>query len=256
MTLRILLALLAAFAVARADTIPESVIDNYLAVAEPAEKDPKDWKIKIGLGATVTDGNSDTVTFALSFDAVKQLREELKLTLTEVSTYAESGGVESANEHIFVERLDWKLNELSNLFQTLLLEHDNQEKLRIRIVLAVGYARKLIHKQDFDLWVEAGPGVIYEDYRTTGENTEAILVITVRWVLKVSKDLTYEQTISVWPSLNHGGEGRVLAEAKFTTPVGDGWTVELAIRDVFNSEPPLGNVKNDLTIVLTLVVSF
>ena len=256
MTLRTLLALLAAVAVARADTVPESVIDNYLAVAEPKEKDPNDWKIKIGLGATVTDGNSDTVTFAFSFDAVKQIREELKLTLTEVSTYAESGGVESANEHIFVERLDRKLNELSNLFQTLLLEHDNQEKLRIRIVLAVGYTRRLIDKQDFDLWVEGGPGVLYEDYRTTGETTEAILVITVRWVLKISKDLTYEQTISIWPSLNNGGEGRVLAEAKFTTPVGDNWKIELTVRDVYNSEPPLGNVKNDLTIVLTLIVSF
>ncbi len=256
MTLRILLALLAAFAVARADNVPESVIDDYLAAVKPEKKDPNDWKIKIGIGATVTDGNSDSVTFAFSFDAVKQINERLKLTLTEVSTYAESSGTESANEHIGIERLDWKLDELGNLFQTLQLEHDNQEKLRIRIVLAVGYTRQLIDKQDFDLWVEGGPGVLYEDYRTTGEDTEAILVITVRWVLKISKDLTYEQTISIWPSLSDGGEGRVLAKAKFTTPVGDNWRVELTVRDVYNSKPPMGNVRNDLTIVLTLVVSF
>lgn len=254
MFLRMLLVVLALFAVAQAENVPEVVLEDYLAGAEP-EADASDWKITLGLGVTVTDGNSRSTTIGFNAEGVKVF-DPYTLTLKWTSTYGKSNGAESANEHIFSERLDWKMDDVSSLFQTLMLEHDNQELLRIRIVFAVGYTRQLIDEADFDLWVDLGPGIIYEDYRTTGENTEAIAVITIRFKWQLTEQLLYEQTVSIWPSLSDGGEGRIYAEAKFTTAIAKNWSLQLIVRDTYNTLPPAGLKKNDIIAILTLVMTF
>ena len=56
--------------------------------------------------------------------------------------------------------------------------------------------------------------------------------------------------------MDEGGEFRAVIQATFTTPVGDNWKLQLIIRDFYNSQPAAGNVKNDLTVIVTLVVTF
>ena len=155
---RAIAALLLCTAFAQAETLHQAV-NRYIHAADEAGAQPdKPWVITGNLGVTVTDGNSETVTISIGIDATKEW-DKLALYLKHRSIYAEDQNVQSANEHIFTERLEYALSEISWLTQNLLLEHDDEEKLKYRIILTVGYKRRLVKKENFELFGEVGGGI-------------------------------------------------------------------------------------------------
>lgn len=247
---RMLCGLLLMAAVSGAETLEEAV-DGYLRAAEGTSKP---WKITGNLGLTVTDGNSDTLTVTAGAEGVKEW-DPWKLILKISAIYAESNSVETANEQIFKERLERALTERSWLFQEFMLEHDEQEALSYRIQFTLGYKRQLVKREKFNLFAEAGGGVLYEKFRTTTE-TEGIAQFGINFDWQITDQLLFTQSITIYPSLSEGGEYRFISESVFTTPIGEKLDLRFAIVDKFDSDPPAGVQENDLQITLAIVIRF
>jgi len=214
------------------------------------------WRIVADLGVTMTDGNSESVTATFGVEA-ERAWDVWKLLLNWNSIYAESEDVESANEHIFTERLDRELSEISSVFQELRAEHDEQERLRIRLQLSLGYARQLKKTENFELRGEVGAGVLYEEFRNPDtDDTSGELILRLRWTWEITEQLTYKSVLTVYPSLSDGGEFRAEWVNKFSTPVSDRTKLSLSIIDRYDSDPPAGIEGNDILVTLSLTIDF
>jgi putative salt-induced outer membrane protein YdiY len=240
-------------AVAQAETLEEAV-RGYVRAAEAEAEETGPWTITGSFGLTFTDGNSDTLTVAAGADGIREW-DPWKLILKLRAIYSESEDVESANEEIFIERLERALSERSWIFQEFLAEHDEQEDLNYRLQLTVGYRRQLVKKERFNLFGEIGAGVLYEKFRTMSE-TEAIAHLGIAFDWKITDNLLFTQVFTVYPSLSNGGEYRFISESVFTSPLSEKLDLRLAIIDKYDSDPVAGVEKNDIQIILALVINF
>ncbi|MHC4816974.1 MAG: DUF481 domain-containing protein [Planctomycetota bacterium] len=258
--LRYLLCIALFCAAAQAETL-EQAVHGYLAdpdaeaakpAAKPAPKQP--WEITGGIGVAFTDGNSNTLTVAFTLNAKKEWGLWKSTTAVRI-TYAQADDVETASEWILIERFERILSERASVFLDLWLEHDEFESLNYRIQPTAGYNRRLVKKENFELWGNIGGGFVHNEYRVNPD-TEAIGQLGINWTWQITKQLLYEQVIVIYPSISYGGEGRLVFNAKFTTPISDRIDASLIITDQYNTMPVAGNKHNDVTVIFSLAIKF
>ena len=255
--LRCLSCLVLFCAVTQAETL-EQAVHGYLAdpdaaAATPAPKSTP-WEITGGIGFAYTDGNSNTLTLAFTLNAIKEWGPWKSTTAVRI-TYAEADSIETASEWILIERVERALSERASIFFDLWLEHDEFESLSYRIQPTVGYNRRLVKKENFELWGNVGGGFVHNEYRIDPD-TEAIGQLGINFTWQITKQLTYEQIILLYPSISHGGEGRLVFNAKFTTPISDRIDASLVITDQYNTMPVADNKHNDVTVIFSLAIKF
>lgn len=255
---RAIAALLLFGAAAWAENVPESVVESYLAMAEDSPAEPAEkkslWEIKLGLGLTYTEGNSNNTTFGFNGDAVRTW-DPWKLLFSIRSLYAEANSVETDNKHVFIERLDRKLSEKDAAFQRLQLDHDAAARLNIRLQFVVGYTRTITKTKEFEFYVDVSAGVQHQNYRNKpSTETDGVFPIAVRFVWKITDQLTWEQRLSFEPRTS--GEYRFVADGAFVTPIGKNLSLRLGILDEYESDPGPNTDNNDLTVALTIVYTF
>ncbi|MFI5402820.1 MAG: YdiY family protein [Planctomycetota bacterium] len=212
------------------------------------------WDIAGALGFTLTDGNSDSITLTVGAHANREW-VLWKLGMKLGILYGESDGDQTASEWLFLERLERKLSEKATIFQDLLLEHDEEEDLRYRIQLTLGYNRRLVKKETFELWGNVGGGVLHESFFAEDE-TEAVAQLGINFTWQITKQLKYTQVITFYPSLSEGGEFRMYWESVFTTPISERFDLPFTILDRYDSNPQAGVEKYDLSIAISLAVRF
>ncbi|MEM8883512.1 MAG: DUF481 domain-containing protein [Planctomycetota bacterium] len=230
----------------------EDAIEAYFAQAEGKELP---WAVNGGIGLTFKDGNTDILTFAARLSAEKNWERDL-LRFTLQSIYSRDSGIETASEHILVQRWERYFGEKHRFWQQLWLETDSQESLSLRLVLTAGYGYRFVKTENFVLWGEIGGGYQGERFYGGRENNEGIAQINIEWTWQVTKQLLYEQVIQFWPSLSEGGEFKFIFDAKLTLPVSERWSFSLIVQDKYDSQPVDGNEKNDLTVIFTLNFDF
>ncbi|HEX5138194.1 MAG TPA: DUF481 domain-containing protein [Planctomycetota bacterium] len=223
-------------------------------ISAEADATTKPWEIKGALGFTLTDGNSDTMTLLVGAEALREWTK-WKLSMKLGILYAESDDVQTASEWMFIEKLERKLSERATIFQALLLEHDEEEDLRYRIQFTMGYNRRLVKKEKFELWGNVGGGVLHESFFDEDE-TEAIAQLGINFTWQITKNLKYEQIIVFFPSLSKSGEFRMYWESVFTTPISDRLDLRISILDRYDSNPQPGVEENDLTVAIALAIKF
>jgi len=247
------LVLVAAFA--RAETAEQAIRGYLSAAADEAPPQKYPWEITGALGFTLTDGNSDTMTLTVGADAKREW-DLWKLGMKLSIIYGETEGDQTSSEWIFLERLERKLSERATIFEDFLLEHDEEESLRYRVQLTLGYNRRLVKKEDkFEMWGQIGGGVLYESF-FDDDQTEGIAQVGFNFTWNITDKLKYVQIVVFYPSLSDGGEWRMYWESTFTTPISDRFDLRLSILDRYDSNPQPGNVENDLTIALTIAIKF
>jgi putative salt-induced outer membrane protein YdiY len=225
---------------------------GYLSAT--ADETEKPWDITGALGFTLTEGNSDTIQLTIGADAKREW-PKWKLGMKLGILYGETDGDQTASEWLFLERLERKLSERATIFQDLLLEHDEEEDLRYRIQVTLGYNRRLVKKEKFELWGNVGGGVLYESF-FNGSDTEGIAQLGITFTWQITKTLKYEQILTFYPSLSETGEFRMYWESVFTTPLSDRLDLRLSIIDRYDSNPQPGIDENDLTVALSIAIKF
>lgn len=237
---------------ASAETL-ERAAARYLAATEEAPLETP-WTVSGTFALAKTDGNSDTLTVSTGVDAARDW-ERWRLALKLTSLYAESDDEQSANEHILTERLDYKLDEKQSLFQMLLVEHDDEEGLKYRVLFTLGYERLLRKTDRFELKGDVGGGVLHEEYRDES-NTEATAQagLSISW--KITDRLTYTGRVLFWPSLSESGEFRAMFLNTFETPVSERMSLRVEVNDKYNSNAPAGTEKNDFILLVGIKVAF
>lgn len=248
--------LLAGEEAATDDEIDE-VVHHYLAQAEePPSSSTKVWDIEASLGLTITEASTSTTTLAYQGVAKRDwMKFALLFRLTGV--YAETEGVETANEHIFIARADRKLNEKSAIFIEMLFEHDAVENIAFRYRLAGGYTRTLSKSERFELLGDFGLGWLYEDYQgPTSSLSDPVGIAALRFNWQITENLVYRQLFELEFSLGDFGEGRLIIEANFDLKISKRFSAVLNIRETYNTRVTGDAEKNQLVVQLMLSYKF
>lgn len=216
------------------------------------------WRGSLGAGLTAASGNTESVTYSVNGDAVRQTGTD-KLNGYLQGLYGRreaNGATERASDLLRAGgKYDRDINERTFAFGAIDLERDQLIALDLRSVVASGLGYHLVRREGFTFDVSTGPAYNRERYSTqTRESAEWLFAEESTHAL--SRSVSFRQRLSYYPSLKESGEFRIVFDAGLVLKVTDRWSATIALSDRYQSNPLPGIEDNDLLLVTGLQYVF
>lgn len=232
--------------------------EQKLSQAPDQTKKEKIWKKEFSFGYSMSHGNTEKLrTSGRLFLNRKTINNEFTLKVD--SLYS------STNKKMDTQRFNGLLRYAFSFtpslkwynFYSVEGAHDRFANIDSRITPFLGLGYWFATQERFRFFVEFGAGFEYVDYADTEENTQRN-VLTPRLFFekglwgrsKISQDIT------LFISPENTQDYRVHAEAAFTAPLDQYWSLRMSLIDDFNNAPGGTAKKNDIRLISSLVYSF
>ncbi len=186
---------------ATADEATAGAVDPASVPPQTDEKPPPtDWTGAVALGATFSDGNTDSKRTSATVDATKTV-EKSRYTLGFSYNRAEENDVETQDRTYGKGQYDHFLDEKSYLLGLVTAESDDQADLDLRWTAGAGYGYQFLNNDEWKLAGEAGLSYFSEEFEN-GDKDEylaARLAWNADW--KYSKLWQFTQAGQLFPNL-------------------------------------------------------
>jgi putative salt-induced outer membrane protein YdiY len=213
------------------------------------------WESSIGLGFTLTHGNSDTLLATGNFQTHKKTLED-EISLGADGAYGENDSVQNVNSahgfsqynHLFSDRFFGYLRADAL--------HDEIADLQYRITLSPGAGYYFLRQTNTSLAGEFGPAMVFERLGDDDNN-----YVTLRLAERFEHKFT-ENNARVWesteflPQINDFNNFVVNAELGLEASVSKKISLQAYVQDNYINEPATGRQQNDLRIVSGLKYKF
>jgi putative salt-induced outer membrane protein YdiY len=213
------------------------------------------WESSIGLGFTLTRGNSDTLLATGNFQTHKKTLED-EISLGADGAYGENDSVQNVNSahgfsqynHLFSDRFFGYLRADAL--------HDEIADLQYRITLSPGAGYYFLRQTNTSLAGEFGPAMVFERLGDDDNN-----YVTLRLAERFEHKFT-ENNARVWesteflPQINDFNNFVVNAELGLEASVSKKISLQAYVQDNYINEPATGRQQNDLRIVSGLKYKF
>jgi putative salt-induced outer membrane protein YdiY len=213
------------------------------------------WESSIGLGFTLTRGNSDTLLATGNIQTHKKTLED-EISLGADGAYGENDSVQNVNSahgfsqynHLFSERFFGYLRADAL--------HDEIADLQYRVTLSPGAGYYFLRQTNTSLAGEFGPAMVFERLGDDDNN-----YVTLRLAERFEHKFT-ENNARVWesveflPQVNDFNNFVVNAEVGLEAAVYKKISLQAYLQDNFVNEPAPGRQQNDLRIVSGLKYKF
>jgi putative salt-induced outer membrane protein len=250
-----------AFACALATAIAALTATPGHAQTTTVPKPDGEWRGALGVGATITSGNTDSVTYAVNGDAIRQTTyNKTSGYLQAVNGSREEGDVtvRTANQARFGAAYTHD-NRSSNDrifgFGSADFDRNLLIDLRMRSVLATGIGYHVLRSEDHSFDVSTGPA--YNRERYTSETREVM-----EWLLAeesthaITSMVSLKQKLSAYANLNEDSQYRALFDAGMVFKVNNRWSVTMTLNIRYQSNPLPGTETTDTLFVTGLQYSF
>ena len=222
------------------------------------------WDTSLALGLNTTDGNSDTLSVYGSLTAanegpnvdtrlgleVNYGKSDVTVTVDGMSSTDTETTTENAKAYAIFKR---KLEE-AYLYSDNSLFHDDLASLDYRLMLGAGVGRFLLETDASKFGLELGAVAAWEDY--TGEEDDGY--VSLRFAQRL--DHAFSEKSKGWETVEYIPQAddfdayllnfEVGAEAAMNSKL----SLRVVLQDRYNSTPPAGIDKNDLTVIGSLVM--
>ena len=184
---------------------------ELMTLVSGSEKPSNYWKIRLGLGINLREGNSPQTEFNGKFNATRRTVES-RLIADYLGTLTRAREIETANNQRFSGNFDIFASE--NLYyRPILFElfSDPFQNIRLRGTLGAGIGYYLIDtpKTEWDIFI--GPGWQFTEFEEVEEGSEnqessAVFVATTSFETELSKTLDFNADYQIqWVSEDSGG---------------------------------------------------
>jgi putative salt-induced outer membrane protein YdiY len=217
------------------------------------------WSGFLDTGLSVTRGNSDTLNFNLSGQAVRKTSRDT-ITAYASSMFANNGtgGPTKTTANSIGGGLRIDLNVTNRVFVFGLTDfyHDEFQQLDLRNILAGGLGYHVINTKPttFDVY---GGGAFNQSYYSTPLTRKTGEIMAGEYLShSVSNRTTFSERFEFFPNISDTGEYRFTFDAHAVTKLSGwlGWQVSFG--DLYVSNPPTGIKKNDLVLSTGLRLTF
>jgi putative salt-induced outer membrane protein YdiY len=215
------------------------------------------WTGGGSFGFALARGNSQTTNVALGFDALRKTSKDAWV-VNAASIYSTDAnlGATTANSFQGLIRYDYNLNKRWFVYGAFAGGYDQLQNLDYRLMPGGGLGFHAIATETTTLDLLGGLGYTRESYSTGLTRNLLTLNVGDEFAYKITKNTVITQNLYYLPSLNDTSIYRVVGNFGVATKL-NGWlTANMLFNDRYNSEPVLGNKKNDVLLTTGLGFTF
>lgn len=214
----------------------------------------KVWKGYMDLGYTESSGNTELRDVRVTAGATRKTRVD-KLTLRAFTNRASTRSTVTAQRSQGEARLDVFLpRDLFYFYQTR-IENDELRDLDLRTTLGVGLGKRLRTSPDYQLALGLGFSFVKENFTTIGNNSEGTLLFTTDLERRLSSTLSIEHHLTAYPEVGNG-DLRLNAQTTLKSALTGDLSFTLGVLNKYDSDPPAGIEKSDVTVTTGLRKDF
>lgn len=211
-----------------------------------------DWKGEGEFGYVATSGNTDTTNLKARLGLVNERDMWRHSALLEALNTSDSE-ITTAERYAASWQTDYKFSEFEYIFGRLQYETDKFSGYDYRVSETLGYGRRVLHRDDMTLDLEAGPGARQSKLDTGESENEMILRLAGKYVWQITEQSRFTQELS----FDIGEDATI---TKSVTAVQASIIGNLSMKLSYTlenvSEVPPGVKKTDTETSATLVYAF
>ncbi|MGD0222544.1 MAG: DUF481 domain-containing protein [Terriglobia bacterium] len=251
------------FAAAGVETIMPA--DTYQKLVAISPKPWQAWKGNASLGETIQNGNQQANTFTTTINAVRE-RPEAPIfqdhtrtnfgIMTLLSHSSEDNS--SITSHTFSTNLreDFLFTPTNFVFGMAQLDHISTEGLYLRQTYGGGFGRDVIKKPRTTLSLIGGLTAQHEKFFSGEEDETLNGLVGEKLGEQFTKRIRFDQSLNFYPNITQGGEYRFDATATLSVKLFNRFSFTTSAIDLYLSNPPAGNEKNNITLSTGIGYSF
>lgn len=206
------------------------------------------WSGFLDTGLSLTRGNSETLNFALSGQAVRKTSRDT-ITAYGSSVYASNGtgGPTKTTANSIGGGIRVDLNLTNRLYAYGLTDfyHDEFQQLDLRNILGGGMGFHVIRTKPttFDVY---GGGVFNQSYYSTPLTQRTGEIMVGEFLSHAfSNRMTFDERFEFFPNISNSGEYRYTFGTHAVTKLSRWLAWQVSFTDLYVSNPPIGVRNND-----------
>lgn len=220
---------------------------------ENAARLPK-WTLTLEIGATYTEGNTDTLNARGRIEA-RRSTEVDQLVLYILGNYGEENDSRSEAEAKAGMQYEYLFTERIFAFINSELEYDEFENLKLRAIVAGGVGVYWLKDPGHELKTGIGAGMQHETFFDDTNDTSAILELGLDYLLEINPWLTFTHAARYYPTFDGIDDYRLTFDSALVFPIGESdiWKIKLGALYEYDSMPNAGRESLDQTYYGNLV---
>jgi putative salt-induced outer membrane protein YdiY len=233
------------------------------AQAQATVKNDGQFRAALGLGASLSSGNSKANNLAITADAVRATDAD-KLSLYGNLQYASTDGETTADRLRLGARYDKNLSAQLFGYGSLDLERNKFANLNLRAQLGAGLGWHVIKDTQTTFDVFGGLAYVSDKYKTAmvidGRSRDSYsypaLMLGEESTHKLSDTTSFKQRLTVLPNLKNSGEFRANWDAGLAVAMSKTMNLNVGFSASHNSEPGPGRKSTDTLLTTGISVKF
>jgi putative salt-induced outer membrane protein YdiY len=232
---------------------------------EQTAKPWQDWKGTASLGYSLERGNQQTNTFATTINAVRERPEtpiferhwRTGFDLTTLLSHAEQGSSFVTSHTLSTDVRPQYLFTADNfVFGLAQFDHLSTEGLYLRQTYGGGYGRDLIKSSRTTFSLLGGLTFVHEKFFTGANDQSAQALVGEKLGMQLTKRVRLDHDVNFYPNLSDTGQYRFDTATTLSAKLAGKFSLNSGVIDLYLSNPPAGNKKNDVTFTTGIGYTF
>ncbi len=207
------------------------------------------------MGATLTRGNSDTVTASASINSERKWSSN-ELFFGAGATYGETDDTTTAANAAAFLQYNRLFSERWFGFARVDALHDDVADIAYRLTFSAGAGYYLVKNDKITLSVETGPGYVLEKYHHEDQRDYATIRFGEKFTWQISKTARLWQSLDYAPKIDDWADYLLTAEIGIATKITEALDLRVVAQDTYRSEPAPGREKNDFKLIAGIGYTF
>jgi len=216
---------------------------------------PWSWEGKLFLGVLEQSGNTDRTSANLGASATRRSPMD-RYSLSFLFNYAEDGGELTTRDIFGSIKYDYFVTKKLYGYLGVEMLKDKFKDLNLRTVVGPGVGYQVWDDDGKALAFEGGVSYFSEDRIDAEDDHWMTGRLGIDFRCKLSDQITLSDLLTLYPSIEQGGEFTGRNEAALTTSISGSWSLRLANIWEYDSDPPEEVENNDSKTSLSLQYAF
>ncbi len=205
------------------------------------------------LGMNIVRGNSEVTQLSIGA-GVGYDDESFEISLRGTTIINEQTDAEDTRRSTLTGSYTHKYSDGWRAIGSLQVEADEQQELDRRTLLSGGFGKRIFNQREHRLELFAGIAVNSERFSGLAQNETLEGLLETRYRMRSFADV--DATLLILPNLEEDDRDRVQFDASISFGLYENFDFKITLYDRYDSQPPVGNDKNDSGLTLGLSWSY
>jgi putative salt-induced outer membrane protein YdiY len=231
---------------------------GFVLLCSAQEEKSASWNGNLGLGLSLTRGNTETTNFSFTYLIKKSLSPKIEFSSTGSYLLGRIEGTTKSQSLGLAGRLNWEHTERFFTFFEAQGIRDRFKNYDYRIFPTAGAGVKVLLYDKAELSATAGLSEVFTKYYDTGDTdsyTGVVLGNTLTWKLSPTAELT--QKMSLNSNISELSHYFIQFEISLSAAITESWALKVSFIDNYDSNPiGEGIKKNDIVFLANVTLKF